>query len=298
MSKIVQCVPNFSEGRRVKVIEEIVGAVKRVEGVKLLDYSNDESHNRCVVTFIGGPGAVLEAAFQAAAKAAEKIDMSKHSGGHPRMGATDVIPFIPVAGVTMEDCVEMAKMLGSRLAEELHIPVYLYEEAAQSPERKNLSDVRRGQYEGLIDAIKEPARKPDYGPAEMNMKAGATAVGARPPLIAYNINLDTDNLAAAKNIARAIRGSGGGFPTVKALGIMIGETGKAQVTINVCDYKQVPLHRIFEIVRSEAARYGVAITDSEVIGLTPLDALIDAAEFYLQINGFNRGQILEKRLLE
>lgn len=298
MVKIVQCVPNFSEGRRIDVIEDIVGAVKNAEGVTLLDYSHDESHNRCVVTFIGSPEAVLEAAFKAAVKAAEKIDMSKHRGGHPRMGATDVIPFIPVAGVTMDDCVEMAKKLGSRLAEELNIPVYLYEEAAANPERKNLSNVRRGQYEGLIEAIKEPERKPDFGRAEMNIKSGATAVGARPPLIAYNINLDTDNLAVAKNIARAIRGSGGGFPTIKALGIMIEETGKAQVTINVCDFKQVPIHRIFEIVKSEAARYGVAITDSEVIGLTPVDALVDAAEFYLQIDKFDRGQILEKRLLE
>ncbi|MGM0652829.1 MAG: glutamate formimidoyltransferase [Bacillota bacterium] len=298
MSKVVQCVPNFSEGRRVEVIEEIVGSIKDVKGVTLLDYSSDESHNRSVVTFIGDPDAVVEAAFQAAKTAAEKINMAEHSGGHPRMGATDVIPFIPVKEVTMDDCINMANRLGEKLAEELDIPVYLYEEAAVKPERKNLSNVRRGQYEGLIEAIKEPERKPDFGPAEVNRKAGVTAVGARPPLIAYNINLDTDNVDIAKNIARAIRGSSGGFPSVKGLGIMIEETGKAQVTINVCDFKKVPVYRIFEIVKREAARYGVAVLSSEVIGLTPLDALADAAEFYLQLEGFDRSQVLENRLLE
>lgn len=298
MAKIVQCVPNFSEGQRVEVVDEIVGAIKNTAGVALLDYSSDESHNRSVVTFIGEPEAVIEAAFQGAKKAAEKIDMSVHSGAHPRMGATDVIPFIPVKEVTMEECIEMAKQLGQRLADELDLPVYLYEEAATKPERKNLSAVRRGQYEGLIDAIKEPERKPDFGPAEVHPRAGVTAVGARPPLIAYNINLDSGDVNVANDIARAIRGSSGGFPTVKGLGIMIEETGKAQVTINVCDYKKVPLHRIFEMVKREAARYGVAVVGSEVIGLTPLDALVDAAQFYLQIDGFERSQILENRLLE
>ena len=298
MTKVVQCVPNFSEGRRGEVIEEIVGSIKDIKGVTLLDYSSDESHNRSVVTFIGDPGAVVEAAFQAAKTAAEKINMAEHSGGHPRMGATDVIPFIPVKGVTMDDCIELANRLGEKLSEELDIPVYLYEEAAEKPERKNLSNVRRGQYEGLIEAIKEPERKPDFGPAEVNRSAGVTAVGARPPLIAYNINLDTGNVDIAKNIARAIRGSSGGFPSVKGLGIMIEETGKAQVTINVCDFKKVPVHRIFEIVKREAVRYGVAVISSEIVGLTPLDALVDAAEFYLQFDGFDRSQVLENRLLE
>ena len=298
MAKIVQCVPNFSEGRRTEVVEEIVGAIKGVDGVTLLDYSSDESHNRSVVTFIGEPEAVMEAAFRGAQKAAEKIDMSRHSGGHPRMGATDVIPFIPVKEVTMEECVSMARKLGHRLSEELNIPVYLYEEAASRPDRKNLSEVRRGQYEGLTESIKEPGRKPDFGPPEVHPRAGVTAVGARPPLVAYNINLDTADVDIAKNIAFSIRGSGGGFPTVKALGIMIEETGKAQVTINVCDYKKVPLHRVFELVKREAARYGVAVIGSELIGLAPLDAVVDAAEFYLQIDGFEHSQILENRLLE
>lgn len=298
MASLVQCVPNFSEGRRVEVVKQIVAAIVAVSGVKMLDYSYDESHNRSVVTFIGEPEAVLEGAFQGARQAAELIDMAKHSGGHPRMGATDVIPFIPVAGVSMEDCVNLAKRLGERIAGELAIPVYLYESAASKPERKNLSDVRRGQYEGLIEAIKEPDRKPDFGPAAVNLQAGVTAVGARPPLIAYNINLDTVDKQIADSIARAIRGSSGGFPSIKALGLIIEETGNAQVTINVCDYKQVPLHRVFELVKREAARYGVAITGSEVIGLVPLDALVGAAEFYLQFRGFERGQVLENRLLE
>jgi glutamate formiminotransferase / 5-formyltetrahydrofolate cyclo-ligase len=298
MAKIVQCVPNFSEGRRVEVVEQIVASIAAVSGVKMLDYSYDESHNRSVVTFIGEPEAVLEGAFQGARQAAELIDMAKHSGGHPRMGATDVIPFIPVAGVSMEDCINLAKRLGERIAGELAIPVYLYEAAASKPERKNLSDLRRGQYEGLIEAIKEPDRKPDFGPAAVNLQAGVTAVGARPPLIAYNINLDTADKQVADNIARAIRGSSGGFPSIKALGLIIEETGNAQVTINVCDYKQVPLHRVFELVKREAARYGTAITGSEVIGLVPLDALVSAAEFYLQFSGFERGQVLENRLLE
>ncbi len=298
MAKLVECVPNFSEGRRVEVIEQIIETIKAVTGIKLLDYSYDESHNRSVVTFIGEPGPVKEAAFQAARKAAGLIDMSEHEGGHPRMGATDVIPFVPVSGVDMSECVEMANELGRRLAEELEIPVYLYEEAATRPDRKNLSDVRRGQYEGLIGAIKEPGREPDFGPAAVNPGAGVTAVGARPPLIAYNINLDTGDIEIAKKVARAIRGSSGGFPTIKGLGIYIEETGQAQVTINVCDFKKVPLHRVFELVKLEASRYGVGITDSEIVGLTPVEALVDAAEFYLRLSGLDPSQILENRLLE
>jgi len=298
MAKLVECVPNFSEGRRPAVIEEIVGSIRTVQGIKLLDYSHDESHNRSVVTFIGEPGPVKEAAFQAAQKAAALIDMAKHEGGHPRMGATDVIPFVPVSGVDMKECVEMAQELGRRLAEELKIPVYLYEEAATRPERKNLSDVRRGQYEGLLEAIKEPGREPDFGPAAVNPRAGVTAVGARPPLIAYNINLDTGDVEIAKKVAGAIRGSSGGFPSIKGLGIFIEETGQAQVTINVCDYRKVPLHRVFELVKLEAARYGVQVTDSEIVGLTPMEALVDAAQFYLRLSGLERGQVLENRLLE
>lgn len=297
-NKIIQCVPNFSEGRRVEIIKEIVGAIGDTAGVKVLDYSYDQSHNRSVVTFIGSPAAVLEAAFRGAEKAAEKIDMRRHKGEHPRMGAADVIPFIPVAGVDMEECVGLARELGRRLADELEIPVYLYEEAASRPERKNLAAVRRGEYEGLIEDINRPERKPDFGPARVNPKAGATAVGARPPLIPFNINLDTGSIKIAQKIARVIRGSSGGFPTVKALGVMIEETGRAQVTINICDYRKVPPHRVLELVKKEASRYGVAVLECEILGVVPCDVLAEAAEFYLQLNNFKRSQIMEKRLME
>ncbi len=294
--KIVECVPNFSEGRRKDVIERIIDAVRGVEGVKVLDYSSDASHNRTVLTFVGEPMAVKEAAFRAAEKAAELIDMEQHQGEHPRIGATDVIPLIPISGVSMEECVELARDLGRDIGEKLGIPVYLYEEAATLPERKNLAHVRRGEYEGLKEAIKTPERQPDFGPAQMHPRAGAVAVGARPPLVAYNINLDTDKVEIAKAIARSIRGSSGGYPSIKALGVLIEETGKAQVTINVCNYKEVSLARVFETVKIEAERYGVNITGSEIVGLVPMEALLDAAAFYLRLEGFQLEQVLEKRL--
>ena len=294
--KIVECVPNFSEGRRKDVIERIIDAVRGVEGVKVLDYSSDASHNRTVLTFVGEPMAVKEAAFRVAEKAAELIDMEQHQGEHPRIGAADVIPLIPISGVTMEECVELARELGRDIGEKLGIPVYLYEEAATRPDRKNLAHVRRGEYEGLKEAIKTPERQPDFGPAQMHPKAGAVAVGARPPLVAYNINLDTDNVDIAKAIARTIRGSSGGYPSIKALGVLIEETGKAQVTINVCNYKEVSLARVFETVKIEAERYGVNITGSEMVGLVPMEALLDAAAFYLRLDGFQLDQVLEKRL--
>lgn len=294
--KIVECVPNFSEGRRKEVIEEIIAAVRAVDGVKVLDYSSDASHNRTVLTFVGEPMAVKEAAFRVAEKAAELIDMEQHQGEHPRIGAADVIPFIPISGVSMEECVELARELGRDIGDKLGIPVYLYEEAATRPERKNLANVRRGEYEGLKEAIKTPERQPDFGPAQMHPRAGAVAVGARPPLVAYNINLDTDKVEIAKAIARSIRGSSGGYPSIKALGVLIEETGKAQVTINVCNFKEVSLARVFETVKSEAERYGVNITGSEIVGLVPMEALIDAAAFYLRLEGFQLDQVLEKRL--
>ncbi|NLK01051.1 MAG: glutamate formimidoyltransferase, partial [Clostridia bacterium] len=233
--------------------------------------------------------------FKSAEKAADLIDLEKHKGEHPRMGATDVIPFIPISGVDMKDCVKLAQELGRRLGEELGIPVYLYEEAATRPERKNLADVRRGQYEELKTAIKDPERKPDFGPMKMP-RAGATAVGARPPLIAYNINLDTGDIKIANKIARLIRGSGGGFKSVKALGVMIEGRNLAQVTINMCNYKEAPLHRVFELVKIEAARYGVNVVGSEIVGLVPMDALLDTADFYLRLEGFKKEQVLESRI--
>ena len=297
MAKIVQCVPNFSEGRRREVIRKILDQIKKVPDVNLLDYSSNESHNRTVVTFVGEPECVLEAAFLAAKKAAELINMEDYRGEHPSIGATDVIPFVPVSGVTMAECTELARRLGQRMGEELKIPIYLYEAAATRPDRQNLVNVRKGQYEGLKHDIKEAEWQPDFGPAVMP-RAGATAVGARPPLIGLNINLDTQDVTIAKNIAKAIRGSSGGFPSIKAFGVMIDERHTAQVTINVCNYKEVPLHRVFEMVKSEASRYGVNILGSEIIGLTPLDALVDAAEFYLRLENFHRPQILENRISE
>lgn len=298
MKKLVQCVPNFSEGRRPEVVEQIVAAIRAVEGVSLLDYSMDASHNRSVVTFIGPPARVGEAALAAAARAAELINMEEHSGAHPRIGATDVIPFIPVSGVEMAECVELARTVGREMGEKLGIPVYLYEAAATRPERKNLAQVRQGQYEGLKTEIARPERAPDFGPPRLHPTAGATAVGARPPLIAYNINLGTGDLRIAQAIARSIRGSSGGYPSIKALGVMLEDRGLAQVSINVCNFREVSLPRIFETVRLEAARYGVNVVGSEIVGLVPLEALLDTAAFYLRLEGFAPQQVLEKRLLD
>jgi len=296
MTKLIECVPNFSEGRNKDVIEQIVNEVRAVKGVKLLDFSSDESHNRSVVTFVGEPQAVKEAAFNAAKKAAELIDLNKHEGKHPRMGATDVIPFIPISEISMGKCVELARELGKKIYEELKIPVYLYEEAATRPERKNLADIRRGQFEGLKEEIKKAERHPDFGLPELHPTAGITAVGARAPLIAYNINLNTSEVAIAKKIAGSIRGSSGGFRDVKAMGIMIKSKNIAQVTINVCNYKTAPLYRVFEVVKAEAARYGVDILSSEIVGLTPVEALIKTAEYYLRLENFHKEQALEIKL--
>jgi glutamate formiminotransferase len=296
MKRIVECVPNFSEGRRREIIDQVVGALASVEGARVLDVQSDADHNRSVVTMVGEPEAVEEAAFRGIERAARLIDMDQHRGKHPRMGAADVVPFVPVTGVTMADCVEMARRLGERVGRELSIPVYLYEEAAARPERRNLADVRRGEYEGLKAEIEaDPHRAPDFGPARMG-KAGATAIGARSPLIAFNIYLNTDNMAIAKAIARAVRYSSGGLRYVKALGLLV--EGRAQVSMNLTDYRQTPIHRVVEMIRREAARYGVAIVSSEVVGLIPNEALLDAARFYLQLDGFSPEQILENRLAE
>jgi len=296
MKRIVESVPNFSEGRRKEVIDEIVGALASVEGARVLDVQSDADHNRSVVTMVGEPEAVEEAAFRGIERAARLIDMDQHQGEHPRMGATDVVPFVPITGVAMADCVEIARRLGERVGRELSIPVYLYEEAAARPDRRNLADVRRGEYERLkVEIETDPHRAPDFGPARMG-KAGATAIGARPPLIAFNVYLNTDDVAIAKTIARAVRHSSGGLRYVKALGLLV--EGRAQVSMNLTDYCQTPIHRVVEMIRREAARYGVAIFSSEVVGLVPNEALVDAARFYLQLDGFSSDQILENRLAE
>jgi glutamate formiminotransferase len=298
MQKIVKCVPNFSEGKRKDIIEQVADAVRQVEGVRLLDVSSNRDHNRTVLTFVGAPDRVSEAAFAATAQAAKLIDMEQHKGEHPRIGAMDVVPFVPISGMTMEDAVELAKQVGKRIAEELQVPVYLYAAAATTPARKRLPDVRQGQYEGLKESISTPERKPDFGEPKMHPTAGATAVGARPPLIAFNVNLGTTNLKIAKDIAKGLRESSGGLMNVQAMGVDLAAEGLVQVSMNLLDYTRTPIHRAYELVRVEAARHGVPVVASEIIGLVPMDALAQAADFYLRLKDFNRSQVLEARLLE
>ena len=294
--KIVECVPNFSEGRREKVIEQIVAAMAGCPGAQVLDVQSDPDHNRSVVTLIGAPQAVVDAAFQGIAVAAELIDMDHHRGGHPRMGATDVVPFVPVRGTTIEECVALARQLGARVGNELGIPVFLYEAAATRPERRNLADVRRGEYEVLkAEIAPDGDRAPDFGPAILGT-AGATAIGARPPLIAYNVYLNTDDVKPAKAIAKAIRHSSGGLRYVKAMGLIV--EGQAQISMNLTDFQRTPIHRVTELIRTEAARFGLAVTRSEVVGLLPAEALVDAARFYLQLTDLSSSQVLENRLSE
>ncbi len=298
MAKIVQCVPNFSEGRNKETLELILDEIRSIDSVKLLDYSMDKDHNRSVVTFIGSPEGVLEAAYQATKKASEVINMTEHHGEHPRMGATDVIPLIPISDITMDECIELSRSLGQRIGSELGISVYLYEKSASSSTRENLAEVRKGQYEGMNEKLKQDGWNPDFGPSELNVKAGVTAIGARMPLVAYNINLATNNLEIAKKIAKAIRAKTGGFTYCKALGIEITERDIVQVSINMVDYTKTPLFRVFDTVEREASRYGVNVLGSEIIGLVPMEALIDAADYYLRLEGFNKSQILEKRMAE
>lgn len=293
-SPLVECIPNFSEGRRPSVIDAILQAITSVPGVSVLDHHSDADHNRTVITFVAPPESALEAAFAAIRKAAELIDLEQHSGEHPRLGATDVVPFVPLSGCTLEDCVALARRLGERVAGELGLPVYFYEAAATRPDRTNLETLRRGQYEGLKVAIEtDPARAPDLGPKRLG-KAGATVIGARAPLIAYNIYLTTDDVSTAKKIAAAIRQSSGGLPYVKALGMLV--EGRAQVSINLTDYTRTPVARVVEAVRNEAQHHGVEIHHSEVVGLIPQAALIDAARHYLQLDTFQPEQVLESRL--
>jgi glutamate formiminotransferase/formiminotetrahydrofolate cyclodeaminase len=292
MAPLIECVPNFSEGRRAEVIREIVAALT-VPGVQVLDVHSDAGHNRAVVTLVGPPEAVLEAAFAGVAAAARLINMDEHAGEHPRIGAMDVVPFVPLRGATMDECVELARRLGQRLGDELGIPVYLYEAAATRPDRVSLADVRRGEYEGLKREVEmNPDRAPDFGPARLGT-AGATAVGARPLLIAFNVYLNTGDVEIAKRIARAVRGSSGGLPHVKALGLLVG--AQAQVSMNLTDFARTPIHQALEMVRREAARYGVAVARSELVGLSPQQALLDAAAWYLQLD-LDPQQVLENRL--
>ncbi|EHQ90948.1 glutamate formimidoyltransferase [Desulfosporosinus youngiae] len=298
MSQLIECIPNFSEGRRTEVIEAIAETIKSVPNVILLDYSSDYSHNRSVFTFVGKPESVIEAAFLSAKKASELIDMNVHTGEHPRMGAVDVIPFVPIKYVTMDECINFSKQLGERLASELSIPVFLYEEAAVSAERINLANIRKGQFEGMKEKIKDADRRPDFGAQEVHPTAGVTAVGARMPLVAYNVNLNTADLNISKQIAKTIRESNGGLKYVKSIGVMLEDRNIAQVSINMTNYEVTPLYRVFELIKIEAQRYGVNVIGSEIIGLTPMNALIDSAKYYLQLEEFNeKKQVLENCLL-
>lgn len=293
---IVECIPNFSEARRPEVVTEIMNAINAVAGVRVLDQHSDVDHNRTVVTFVGPPDAVETAAFEAIAKAGELIDLDHHQGEHPRIGATDVVPFVPISGVTMVECIEMARRLGKRVGEELAIPVYLYEEAAASPERTNLENIRRGQYEGLKEEMGvNPARKPDFGPEALT-GAGATVIGARQPLIAFNVYLTTDDASIANKIARVIRHSSGGLRFVKAMGVLV--EGRAQVSMNLTNFHKTSMARVVEMIRREAQRFGVQVHHSELVGLIPSEALVNAAVWYMQMDQFEPDQILETRLYE
>ena len=295
-TKLVECIPNFSEARRSDVIAEISAEIESVRDVRILDQHSDMDHNRTVITFVGMPEGVEEAAYLAIAKASALIDLENHTGEHPRIGATDVVPFVPISGVTMVECVEMARRLGKRVGESLEIPVYLYEEAATQPERVNLENIRRGQYEGLKQEIGvNPARTPDFGPEKMT-GAGATVIGARQPLIAFNVYLTTDDVAIANKIARTIRHSSGGLRFVKAMGVLV--EGRAQVSMNLTNFRKTSIATVVEMIRREAMRYGVQIHHSELVGLAPNEAMVDAAVWYTQMDQFEPEQILETRLYQ
>jgi glutamate formiminotransferase len=298
MTKIVECVPNFSEGRSLEKIEKIVQPFRSREGVKLLDYQRDEDHNRCVVTVAGEPEPLKTAVLEAMEAAIAAIDMRSHRGQHPRMGAVDVVPFIPVKGLAMSEAVELSRQIAEAAARKFNLPIFLYEESASAAHRRNLADVRKGQFEGMPEKIRQPDWKPDFGPAEVHPSAGVTAVGARMPLVAYNVNLGTANLKIASDIARKIRHLSGGLRYCKALGIELKDRGIVQVSINMTDYTKTALYRVFELIRIEARRWGVPVVGSEIVGLVPMGALIDTAAYYLQLENFKTEQVLESRIYE
>ncbi len=293
---IIECIPNLSEGRRPDVVEAIAAAVRAVPGVRLLDHSSDPSHNRSVFTMAGDAGPIKAAVLAIYERAIAAIDLRTHTGEHPRFGAVDVVPFVPIEGVTMDACVALAKDVAREVASRFGIPIYLYEEASANPERRNLEDIRRGEFEGLAAKMASKGWAPDFGPAAPHVSAGASAIGARMPLIAYNINLNTDRLDVAKKIAAAIRHSSGGFRYVKAAGFALTDRGIVQVSMNLTNYEKTPIFRVFETVKREAERYGVTILESEIVGLIPSAALNATAEYYLQLAGFNANQVLENKL--
>ena len=297
-TKIMECVPNFSEGRDLEKIDKIVSPFRAKAGVKLLDYSNDEDHNRLVVTVVGEPEALKAAVIEAIGVALKLIDLNHHKGQHPRMGAVDVVPFIPIKGCTMEDAIAASKEVAQKVAEAYQLPVFLYEKSASAPHRENLAAIRKGEFEGMAEKIHQPEWHPDFGPADRHATAGTVAIGARMPLVAYNVNLNTNNLDIASDIAKKIRFIGGGLRYCKAMGVELTDRGIVQVSINMTDFTKTALYRAMEMVRFEARRYGVTIAGSEIIGLVPMEALIDTASYYLGLENFSMEQVLEARIME
>lgn len=296
--KIVESAPNFSEGRREEIVREILAQVEGTKEVWILDWSMDADHNRSVVTLVGAPEPLIEVLFKMTKKAMELIDMRTHKGEHPRMGATDVIPLVPVMNMTMEECVELSKKLGKRIGEDLGIPVFLYEKSATAPHRENLSEIRKGEFEGFFEKIKDPLWKPDFGPDQVHPTAGVTAVGAREYLIAFNVNLGTNRIEIAEKIAKAVRHISGGYRYVKAIAVDLKEKGIVQVSMNMTNYKKSPLFRVFETIKREAERYGVPVVGTEIVGMVPMQAMLEVAQFYLQLDDFNVNRIIEAKILE
>lgn len=298
MNRIMECVPNFSEGRDKAKVEQIADTFRGREGVKLLDYSSDADHNRSVITVVGEPEALKAAVIDAIGRAVELIDLTRQSGQHPRMGAVDVVPFIPIRNVTMEEAIALSKEVAEAVGKKFQLPVFLYEKSATATHRKNLATVRKGEFEGLREKMLLPEWQPDYGPAAPHPTAGAVAVGARMPLVAYNVNLGTDNLEIASAIAKKVRFVGGGLRYCKAMGVTLGERGITQVSMNLTDFTKTAIYRAHELVRIEAQRYGVPVVGAEVIGLVPMEALVDAAAYYLGLENFSMSQVLEAKLME
>jgi len=298
MKKIIECVPNFSEGRHPENIEKIIASFRGKKGVKLLDYQTDEDHNRMVVTVVGEPQALKAAVIEAVGCAIDVIDMRAHRGQHPRMGATDVVPFVPIKNIGMEEAIAFSREVAKEAAEKYSLPVFLYEKSASRPERQNLADIRKGQYEGMAEKIKQPLWEPDFGPAKIHPSAGVTAMGARMPLVAYNVNLDSQNLEIADEIAKKVRHVSGGLRYCKGIGIELKDRGQVQVSMNMTDYTRTALYRAFELIKIEARRYGVNVVGSEIVGLVPMEALIDTAAYYLGLENFTMEQVLETRIFE
>lgn len=297
-TQLIECVPNFSEGRRPEVIDAVVSAVSRTPGVIVLDRSSDVDHNRTVLTLVGSPEGLKEAILTLFEAVSQHIDMTQHAGEHPRMGAVDVVPFIPVRNATMEDCVKLSEEVAAAVAERFEVPAFLYAEAAKRPERKVLANIRKGEFEGLAEKLRDPLWAPDFGPAQPHPRLGATVFGARPFLIAYNIQLGTSDLKIAQAISKAVRASSGGLMHVQAMGVFLADRNVAQVSMNLLNYEKTPIYRVQELVKAEAARYGVPVIGSEIIGLIPQAALLDAAAYYLQIENYSPSLVLENTITE